>query len=92
MVRFMAFSRKTGSIGRGLELDVSAPCPGRPHWAPGSVVTPAQDHFSKNVFGFHISLFNVFPFSIMVARVDVPSAIDSCEPLEMGEVRRSIEQ
>jgi len=23
----------------------------------------------------------------MVASVDVPSAIDSCEPLEMGEVR-----
>lgn len=44
--------------------------------------------FSKNVFGFHLSLFNVFPWSIMVASVDVPSAIDSCEPLEMGEVRR----
>ncbi|KAM7404708.1 hypothetical protein PAMP_012030 [Pampus punctatissimus] len=39
------------------------------------------------LFGFHVPLYNLFPFSIMVASVDVSSAIDSCEPLEMGEVR-----
>lgn len=61
---------------------------GRPRWASGSVVTPAQGHFSKNVFGFHLPLCNLFPLSIMVTSVDVLSAIDSYEPLEMGELRR----
>lgn len=63
MVHFMAFSCKTGSIDRCLGLDVSAPS----RWASGSVVTPAQDHFSKNVFDFHLPPFNLFPFSIMAA-------------------------
>lgn len=87
MVHFMAFSCKTGSIDRCLELEVSASTLGQPCWAPCSVVTPAQDHLSKNVFGFHLPLYNLFPLSIMVARVNVPSTIDSYEPLEMEEMR-----
>jgi len=77
MVHFMAFSCKTDTIGRCSELDVSAPWPGRPCRASGSVVTAAQDHFSKNIFGFHVPLFNLFSLSIMFASVDAPSAIDS---------------
>lgn len=61
---------------------------GRLPYASGSVVTPAQDHFSKNVFGFHLPLFNLFPFSFMVASIDVPSTVHPYEPLDLREVRR----
>lgn len=60
MVCFMAFSCKRENIDRCLGLDVSAPAPGSLTGLLCLVVMPAQDHFSENVFGFHLPLCNFF--------------------------------
>lgn len=92
MVCFMAFSCKTGSINRCLGAGRLGSCSGRLLWASGLVVASAQDHLSKNVFGFQLPLFNLLPFSITVASVDVSPTIDSYEPLDNRELRRRIVQ
>lgn len=87
MVRFMAFSCKTGSINRYLELNASAPALGG-HAGLLVWLSVQPKIISPRMYLAFIFLSIMFPLSIMFASVDAASAVDSYGAFEIGQVRR----